>query len=259
VAADHRHDVCRGERRRGFGDVAVKRAFALALLALAAPFAVADDSPSFKFTTGVYHFSGGSQPTSDALDVNLRHSSDFGNVWLGWFRWPQDSFTQTRGGWDRTFDLGAVRIQPSLQAASGGFLGGSLYAETGETWFAGAGIGRTNLRPYVNLNFDPNDAWTLAGGYRWSDKQFVSLLLVGDNRQNPDQRHFHVQYRMPAGGNRLLLDVLVKRGSVDGERIRRVGFTAGYDWPRWFVRVAWDPKVNFTPQDMFRLQAGMRF
>jgi hypothetical protein len=33
----------------------------------------------------------------------------------------------------------------------------------------------------------------------------------------------------------------------------------GYDWPTYFVRLAWDPKVNFTPQDMVRLSAGVRF
>jgi hypothetical protein len=57
----------------------------------------------------------------------------------------------------------------------------------------------------------------------------------------------------------LTLDLLDKRGLVNGQEIHRFGFTAGYDWPRHFVRLAWDPKVNFTPQDMLRLQAGLRF
>lgn len=236
-----------------------KHAIAAVLLMLAGHAAAADDSPSFKFTTGVYSFSGGGLPASSALDLNLRASGSFGNAWVGWFRWPHENFSQTRGGWDRTFDFGAVRIQPSVQAASGGFLGGSLYAETGDSWFVGAGIGRTNLRPYVNLNFDPNDAWTLAGGYRWGDSRVLSATLVGDNRQNPDQRHFHVQYRTPLDGNRFLIDVLVKRGIVDGQMIHRMGLTVGYDWPRFFVRASWDPKVNFTSQDMLRVQAGTRF
>jgi hypothetical protein len=235
------------------------RALAASLLALSASAAIADDASSFKFTTGIYRFSGGGAASSDSLDLNLRYSSDVGNVWVGWFRWPHENFSQTRGGWDRTFDLGAIRIQPSAQVASGGFLGGSLYAETGDSWFAGAGIGRTNLKPYVNLNFDPNDSWTVAGGYRWGDNHSLALTLVGDNRQNPDERHFHVQYRTPVGGNRLVLDLLLKRGIVDGVLIHRAGFSAGYDWPRFFVRVAWDPKVNFTPQDMLRVQAGTRF
>ena len=49
------------------------------------------------------------------------------------------------------------------------------------------------------------------------------------------------------------------RGLVDGEMIHRAGLTLGYDWPRYFVRLAWDPKVNFTSQDMLRVQAGTRF
>ena len=237
----------------------MKRAFAAALFIVIAQAAVADDAPAFKFTTGLYSFSHGGLPSSTSLDLNLRYTSDLGNLWVGWFSWPHENFSQTRGGWDRNFDFGVVRIQPSVQVASGGFRGGSLYAETGETWFAGAGIGRTNLRPYVNLNFDPNDAWTVAGGYRWGDNHVLSATLVGDNRQNPDQRHFHIQYRVPVDGRRVLFDVLVKRGIVDGVMIHRVGFTAGYDWPRFFVRVAWDPKVNFTAQDMLRVQAGTRF
>ena len=32
-----------------------------------------------------------------------------------------------------------------------------------------------------------------------------------------------------------------------------------YDWPRFFVRLAFDPKVNFTPENMWRLSVGTRF
>jgi hypothetical protein len=260
VAAGNRHDCRSGQRGRRFGRfLAVKKLIAASVLALAAPVAVADDGPAFKFTAGVYRFSGGGADTSDSLDLNLRHTSDFGNLWLGWFRWPHEHFSQARGGWDRTFDLGAVRVQPSVQLASGGFAGGSLYAETGDSWFAGAGIGRTNLKPYVNLNFDPNDAWTLAAGYRWAGSRSLAFTVVGDNRENPDQRHFHIQYRTPVDGQRLVVDLLLKRGLVDNVLVHRAGLSVGYDWPRFFVRVAWDPKVNFTPQDMLRVQAGTRF
>ena len=220
----------------------------------------ADEALAFKFTTGVYQLSGGGLPSGPALDLNLRHASDLGNLWVGWFRSPALDTTQTRAGWDRNFEAGPVRIQPSVQAASGGFWGGSIALETGERWYAGVGLGRTNLRPYVNLNFDPNDAWMLSGGYRWEGGRAAGLLLVGDNRQNPDERHLHLTWREPLeGGRRLTLDLLAKRGLVNGELIHRFGVTAGYDWPRVFVRVAWDPKVNFTPQDMWRLQGGVRF
>ena len=233
----------------------------IALMTIAAAAAHADDGAApFKLSTGVYHLSGGGLPAGNAVDVNLRHSSEFGNVWVGYFRAPVLEVSQLRVGWDRTLAFGPVRVMPSLQWASGGFWGGSVAAEIGESWFVGAGVGRTNLRPYANLNFDPNDAWMLSGGYRWADNHALTLLLVRDNRENPDQQHLHLVYRTPVeGGQRLTLDLLAKRGLVDGEPIRRVGASVAYDWPRHFVRVAWDPKVNFTAQNMLRLSAGLRF
>ncbi len=221
-----------------------------------------DDSPErpFKLTTGAYQLSGGDQPAGPALDLNLRYGYGDGNVWIGWYRSVPDDFQQTRAGWDHTFDLDWVRLLPSLQIASGGFVGGSFAVETGKRWFAGAGLGRTNLREYANLNFDPNDSYTVYGGYRWPDKSAVSAALIRDNRQYPDQQHVHLVWRRPvAEGQRLTLDLLVKQGTIEGDYIRRVGLTATYEWPRYFVRMAWDPKVNFTPQDMARLSFGVRF
>ena len=219
-----------------------------------------DRSASFKLTTGVYQLSGGGMPSGLGLDINLRHTSGFGNVWAGWFRAPVLDVSQVRAGWDRSYSWGPVRVMPSLQVAAGGFWGGSIAVETGSSWFAGVGLGRTNLRPYANLNFDPNDAWMLSGGYRWADNRSLSLQLVRDNRQNPDQQHLHLVYRTPIEGDqRLTVDLLSKSGLVAGQQIHRLGLSVGYDWPRYFVRVAWDPKVNFTPQDMLRLSAGLRF
>ena len=234
--------------------------------ALAVPAFAADEGPSghedelpWKFTTGVYALGGGGQPRATALDLNLRRSGDFGNAWVGWYAQDAGGPTQSRAGWDRFFDLGPVRVQPSVQLASGGFRGGSLYVEAGEAWFAGVGAGRTNLRPYVNLNFDPNDMVMLAAGHRAGGQQ-LQLLLVADNRENPDQRHLHLDWRTePREGERLTLDLLAKRGNVEGERIRRLGASVTYDWPRWSLRAAWDPKVNFTPQDMLRLSVAARF
>ena len=234
---------------------------ALALL-VAGPAGAQEDKPDapFKFTTGVYLFRGGGEPAGSGLDLNLRHSSDWGNAWVGWFRSQALDVTQSRAGWDHTFAAGAVRIQPSVQVASGGFRGGSVYVETGDEWFGGVGFGRTNLQPYVNLNFDPNDSFTLAAGRRWSEGRSLALTLVGDNRENPDQRHLHLTLRQPLpDGERLTVDLLAKRGLVDGSEVRKLGLTVGYDWRRHFVRVAWDPKANFTAQDMLRLSAGVRF
>jgi hypothetical protein len=215
--------------------------------------------PPFKLTVGSYQLAGPGDATH-GTDLNLRHTSGLGNAWLGAYRQDDGMATQWRAGWDRFFlEGGPVRVQLSAQAATGGFWGGSAYAETGTEWYAGAGLGRTNLRPYVNLNFDPNDAITLAVGRHWAQHS-LGLTLVADNRENPDQRHLHLTWRTALeGGDRLTLDLLAKRGLVDGARIERVGLSATYDHPRWFARVAWDPKVNFSAQDMTRLALGVRF
>lgn len=228
--------------------------------------ATAADAPKltpFKLTTGLYQLSGGGAPVAKGLDVNLRYTNALGDLWLGVFRSPDLALSQTRGGWDNTYtwDIGGgVRFSPSLQAASGGFWGGSLGLETGDTWFAGVGLGRTNLRNYVNLNFDPNDAWMLSGGYRWSSARSLALQVVRDNRQNPDEQHVHLVYRTPLPeGQRLTLDGLYKKGLVAGVPIARTGLAVTYDWPHYFTRLAYDPKVNFTPQNMWRLSVGTRF
>ena len=221
---------------------------------------LAGASRPFKFTIGSYSVAGGGLPAGPGLDANLRYTYGEGNVWLGWFRSPALDFSQLRVGWDHTFTFGSVRVLPSLQLASGGFIGGSIAIETGDSWFIGSGLGRTNLRNYANLNFDPNDSYTLYGGYRWPDASALSLQLVRDNRLNPDQQHVHLIWRESlSDGQRVTVDLLVKQGTVEGRFIRRAGLSLSYDWPQWFVRLAWDPKVNFTPQNMLRVSTGRRF
>lgn len=217
-------------------------------------------SPAFKLTLGQYQSSGGGEAASDSTDINLRHSSGLGNVWVGRYVAPARELIQDRVGWDRNIPVGALRLQPSAQLATGGAWNGSLGVETGEDWYVGAGLGRTNLRETVNLNFDPNDAYTLGGGYRWAEGASLGLVYVRDNRENPDQQHLHLIWRTPLpDAHRLTVDLLLKRGLVEDEPIERTGLSVAYDWPRWFVRLSYDPKVNFTPQDMWRLAFGTRF
>jgi hypothetical protein len=217
--------------------------------------ACAQDEHPFKLTLGWYRYSD----HAEGVDTNLRHSSELGNLWLGFFRLPEEHIQQWRTGWDRTFGS-TLRISPSVQLASQGFAGGSIQVETGAPWFAGVGLGRTNLRPYYNLNFDPNDSYALSAGRREEGGRILMAQMVRDNRQNPDQRHFHFLYRQPlAGGERLTVDTLYKVGKVDEEMIHRWGLTVTYDWPRVFARLAWDPKTNFTPVDAWRLSVGARF
>jgi hypothetical protein len=217
--------------------------------------AVEDEAPHFKLTAGAYQVAGRTAGT----DLNLRYSGPVGNAWIGNFRDRVAADGQWRAGWDNSIGE-TVRVAPSLQLASGGFVGGSLQAETGVPYFVGVGFGRTNLRPYWNLNFDPNDSWMLSAGYRGDAGGSFALQYVRDNRQNPDQRHLHAVYRQPlANGERLTVDVLRKQGLVDEVEIRRWGLALSYDWPKFFLRLAYDPKVNFTPDDMLRVSIGTRF
>ena len=86
------------------------------------------------------------------------------------------------------------------------------------------------------------------------------VQVVRDNREHPDQRHFHAIYRQPLPqGGRLTVDALYKVGLVEDVMIRRFGLTVAYDWPKFFIRVARDPKTNFTPVDAWRLSVGTRF
>ena len=231
----------------------------LAALALVGPgwvyAAEGSEDPSFKLTLTGHRFS----ESGNGADINLRRSSDWGTQWLGYFNASGLDAHQFRGGWEKSFG-DTVRVLPSIQVASGGFVGGSIGVETGKTWFVGAGLGRTNLRPYYNLNFDPNDAWTLAAGYRVPGGTSYSVSLTRDNRENPDQQHFHAVYRTPINGqDRLTLDLLYKQGLVNGEGIRKLGATVTYDWPRYFVRLAYDPNTNFTSDSAVRVSLGTRF
>ncbi len=213
------------------------------------------DKLAWKLTVGDYRFS----ETGNALDVNLRHTNDYGNQWLGYYDSPRRNEHQARAGLDDSLELGPLRVAPSAQIASHGYLNWSIGFETGNPWYAGAGFGRTNQKPNWNLNFDPNDSWSAAAGWR-SESESLGVLWVRDDRDNPDQRHLHVVYRKSLpGGQRVTLDILHKRGLVDGEAIRKTGASLTWDWPRFFIRLAFDPKVNFTAEDMWRVAVGTRF
>ncbi len=238
----------------------------LALLALAANLIVAGrvqgadadadaDNPAYKLTIGDYRFS----ETGNAVDINLRHTNEYGNQWVGYYESRRRDERQARAGWDDTLKLGPVRFTPSGQTATHGYFNWSVNLETGDPWYVGAGFGRTNQKPNWNLNFDPNDSWSVSAGWR-KEGASIGLLWVRDDRDNPDQRHLHLVYRksLPAG-QRVTIDILHKRGLVDGAEIHRTGASFIYDWPRFFIRIAYDPKVNFTSEDMWRLAVGTRF
>jgi hypothetical protein len=208
----------------------------------------------WKLTVGEYLYSGYS-----GTDVNLRWKDQDTDIWVGVYK-DRDFGTQTRTGIDTTVTIiRLVQLQPSLQLASSGFVGGSLNLQVGDAWFVFGGIGRTNLKPYFNLNFDPNDAITLGAGHRSSTGDLYSMFLVADDRLHTQQRDWHVNARLGVRDMRATVDILHKTGLGDAGPVSAWGFSFTWDFPRWFVRVARDPQQNFSAQDAWRLAVGARF
>jgi hypothetical protein len=164
------------------------------------------DSLDFKLTAGFYQFGD-----DHGKDLNLRWQHDDTHVWIGHYE-DHSMGAQDRIGADSSLDLNElVSIQPSLQAATGGFVGGSLNTQIGHSWYGLAGWGRTNLKPYVNLNFDPNDAVTLGGGHLFDNGQNWMLFVVKDDRLHTGQTDWHLTARIPVADERLSLDAMPNR------------------------------------------------
>ena len=120
------------------------------------------------------------------------------------------------------FNLGPVRIAPTLQAGAR-FSDAGMSFDAGRNWFAQVGLGRS-----VQPGLSPSGAassgtLSIAGGYRWSDGQSLSLQLTG------------------------------------GRATERLGLSVSYDWPRYFVRLTYDTGLKPVPEDNLRFSAGMRF
>ena len=214
----------------------------------------ADNPYEWKLTLGEYfysHYSGS--------DANLRWR-DFGtSAWLGIY---SDSVfgTQWRAGADTTVQVTKyLQVQPSLQAASRGFIGGSLNLQIGTQWYALTGIGRTDARPYFNLNFDPNDALTFGFGHTQDNGWIYSAFVIADDRFHTGQRDWHANAQIPFGGSHATVDVLYKSGLSDAGRVRAWGGSVNYDWKKWFARLAFDPYQNFSAQSAWRVAGGIRF
>jgi len=146
-----------------------------------------------------------------------------------------------------------------FQLASRGFVGGSVNVQMGGPWYAVVGLGRTDARPYFNLNFDPNDAVTLGVGHQSDTSASYTVFVVADNRFHTQQRDWHANVKIPVGNTHGTFDLLRKSGLSDVGYIKAWGFSANWDWPGWFARVAYDPYQNFSAQNAWRLAGGVRF
>jgi len=216
-----------------------------------------DAGVNFKLTLGRY----GSSDGNTGLDANLRGSQGPHTAWLGLYR-DQNGYRQARSGYEFRLDGETVRTVFSMQSASGGVAVASITSEIGGANYAIVGFGRTNVRNYVNLNYDPNDAITLGIGTRAIAQTELTLFNVHDDRLHSGQNVTHLVLRRRYDGDqRVTLDFFVKRGLTgDGEFVSQVrSISLGYDRGPLFVRYAHDPYAGFTTPTQHRLQLGTRF
>ncbi len=212
--------------------------------------------PQNKLTLSYYDFSSG----KEGVDINLRHTFKSSTAWIGGYR-ENSGFDQARVGYQYDYHHNWLTFIPSAQAATRGFLGVSVYSEAGSRLFGIAGMGRTNLKPYWNLGFDPNDYLQLGAGYHDHAGNTMSVYAIRDNRLHTGQTNTHLFLRryLPEDW-RLTLDLVHEHGNGDdGLVVNSWAISGDVDWRRWFVRVAWDPHVNYTPDRQVRVAAGLRF
>jgi hypothetical protein len=214
---------------------------------------------AYKFTPGFYRTTN----MTPAYDLNLRRDSGGQMTWIGFYQ-RSNEFQQLRLGYENTWTLPYVKVTPSLQYATRGFLGGSLTGEIGERYFGLVGFGRTNLKDYFNLNFDPNDMVMFGAGTRALPNTTLSLFQIRDDRLGTGQRMSHLVARYkPDENNRWTVDVSYKQGRADADPasvyVHGTGVTLTWDHERYFARVASDPYVNFSNNHMVRVAAGFRF
>lgn len=223
----------------------------------------ADQPVTWKATLGTYKDS----VTKDtSTDVNLRGSTKDTRFWLGYYQEPTD-FKQTRLGAEQATSLASYgKLIYSLQVASGGFVGGSLTWDGKQDQVDGLspllGWGRTNTKPYVNLNFDPNDSVLWGGTYSQRQIGQISLFQIFDDRLKTGQRVTHLVWRgsLPNSVG-LVVDAFHRSGASEaGEvKVSGNGLAATVEVRDYFVRFAYDQKANYSQANITRLAVGFRY
>jgi len=223
------------------------------------PRSASQEEIAYKFTPSFYS----TTHVTPAHDLNLRGNLGAHAAWIGFYQ-RSNEFQQLRLGYEKTVELPFGRLVPSVQYATRGFLGGSLTAEIGDRYFGLAGFGRTNLKDYFNLNFDPNDMVLFGAGTRALPNTTLSLFQIRDDRLGTGQRVSHAVARVkPDDKNRWTVDVFYKEGRADADPastwVHGIGVALTWDHGRYFARVAGDPYVNFSNNQMVRVAVGLRF
>lgn len=211
----------------------------------------------YKLTVSGYNTQG----LAAAQDLNLRGSRGDTTWWLAHYQ-RGGQFEQSRTGWEQRWGFGWGQLTSSLQLATHGFSGGTITSQWGNDSLHGIlGWGRTNLKDYYNLNFDPNDAITLGlGGQLFNHGQY-SAFTVKDDRLHTGQQISHVVVRLPLNDVRWSLDGAYKRGRTaeSAPLVHGRSLAIGMDYRDVFVRITADNKVNFTTYNQTRVALGVRF
>ena len=225
--------------------------------------ASSDEALAWKATFANYR---DSVSQSNARDINLRGNTQDTRFWLGYYQDPS-VFTQSRAGVERATSLGSYgQLISSVQMASRGFVGGSITWDGKQEGVQGLspllGWGRTNVKPYYNLNFDPNDSVLWGGTYSQRALGQISLYQIFDDRLKTGQRVTHLVWRGKGmGGLGLTVDMFERSGASDvGEVVvKGNGLAVTAELHDYFVRFAYDQKANFTEANITRMAVGFRF
>lgn len=216
-----------------------------------------DANWSFKLTPSFY----ATQHETNAVDVNLRGNLDNHTTWVGQYVRGND-YQQTRWGYEYTANFSWGQMVPSLQLATKGFAGASVNFQMGGPTYLITGLGRTNLKDYYNLTFDPNDSYVIGLGTKLIKNHSLNVFTVKDNRLNTGQTVTHGNWRWQiTSTQRLVIDVSHKSGRLTAESAPLKGnaISISYDQGPHFIKWAKEQKVNFTDHDQQRISAGVRF
>ena len=158
--------------------------------------------------------------------------------------------------------LGSVRVKPSLFSNNSGSVSGAgLWLGKGETWRLAVGARRQPYRNGLGFAPDSGEKSLVTASYLWSSQQSLSLQWVRQGSTELGQRTVHLVYGTAMSGNQTLkVGVSAISGwEPAGGSQQRIGLSVGYDWPQYFVKLAYDPQVNFTAKDQIRVSLGTRF
>lgn len=230
--------------------------FLVAGLCLAGSARCENGDLAIKVTPSWYQSSDGNH----AWDFNLRANRGPHALWVGEYA-AREGQRQLRSGYEYTQYFHAGHVVWSAQAASGGFVGGSATLQVGDPFYLIAGLGRTNLHNYYNLNFDPNDAITVGVGTGIVPGADIALYQVRDDRLGTGQRISHLYAHLNlTDGDRISFDATYKRGLSDaGLQVQGRGLTLTYTHRHYFVRVAHDPYANFGSVAQNRFSLGLTY